>query len=127
MVGVAELGDRDRDRLGAGGGEDGDVALGRVGVAVVQVHEEGGVGTLVREHLQGDTGQDSAAGGVVGLSRFVVDVWVVRRNGEGVSAEAVEADESRLWSRRRRWDGLRGADPAVVAESRVDGQVEEAY
>ena len=112
---------------GTGAVEERNVALGRVGVAVVEVHEEGRLAGVARQHLEGQGGEDTAAGGAVGLVRFVVDGLLgrVRGDREGLGAVVDGADEGGLGPGRGGRDGAGGDYAAVVTA--VDGQVDEAY
>ena len=137
MVAVTEVCGGDVEVGGAGAVEDDGAAAGRVGVVVVEVHEELRVGPiragrgLVADDLEAEDSEDAAVGGVVGgvvrhgLGRAVRRDWGV------LLAVVGGAGEVGLWSvgvvrRHGRADAAGGGDGAVKAAQLIDGEVSEA-
>ena len=91
VVAVTELGDGSGDCRGTGAVEERVAALGRVGAAVVEVHEEGGVAGVACQHLKGEGGEDAAAGGAV-----------VRGGTSAGTLAGVSGEIGKVWARCRR-------------------------
>jgi hypothetical protein len=125
VVGVAELGDRQEERLRAGAVEEGDAAAGGVGAGVVHVQEEGRVGwdRVAGEDLGRYGRENATAGGVVGgVVRWNLGGGV-RRDGEVLAQEVAGAEGGGLGTGRADRDVRSGGDVAV--DSTVEGQVDE--